>query len=104
MLKSVARSAATRRKVGMETELKFALSPQRQRQVEKLVGKLSRSASEPVRRHEITRYFDFADLALFSAGFSLRVRQSDVGHVQTLKSLSGTGGAVLARFEREWTL
>jgi triphosphatase len=87
----------------METELKFALSPQRQRTVETLLAKLSRSMSEPVRRHEITRYFDFADLSLLKAGFSLRVRQSDGGYVQTLKSLFG-GGAALERFEREWTL
>ena len=87
----------------METELKFALSPQRQRTAETLLAKLSRSMSEPVRRHEITRYFDFADLSLFKAGFSLRVRQSDGRYVQTLKSLSG-GGAALERFEREWTL
>jgi len=90
--------------VGMETELKFALSPQRQRKVEKLVGKLSRLASEPVRRHEITRYYDFADLALFKAGFSLRVRQSDGAYVQTLKSLSAADGAMPVRFEREWAL
>jgi triphosphatase len=87
----------------METELKFALSPQRQRTVEALVARLSRSMSGPTRRHEITRYFDFADLSLFKAGFSLRVRQSDDGYVQTLKALSG-GGAALARFEREWLL
>jgi inorganic triphosphatase YgiF len=87
----------------METELKFALSPQRQRTVEALLAKLSRSMSEPVRRHEITRYFDFADLSLFKHGFALRVRQSDGGYVQTLKSLSG-GGAALERFEREWML
>jgi triphosphatase len=88
----------------METELKFALSPQRQRKVEKLLGKLSRTASAPTSRHEITRYYDFADLALFKAGFSLRVRHSDGANVQALKSLSGADGAALARFEREWTL
>jgi triphosphatase len=87
----------------METELKFALSPQKQRTVEALLVKLSRSMSEPVRRHEVTRYFDFADLSLFKHGFALRVRQSDGGYVQTLKSLSG-GGAALERFEREWVL
>ena len=89
----------------METELKFMLSPQRQRKVETALGKLSRSMSEPKRRHEITRYFDFADQSLFNAGFSLRVRHSDgAGYVQTLKALSGTGGAALQRFEREWVL
>ena len=77
----------------METELKFTLSAQRQRKVEMLLTKLSRSMSEPARRHEITRYFDFADLSLFRHGFALRVRQSDGGYVQTLKSLSSTGGA-----------
>jgi inorganic triphosphatase YgiF len=87
----------------METELKFTLSPRRQRKVETLLAKLSRSMSEPTQRHEITRYFDFADLSLFKAGFSVRVRESDGGYVQTLKSLSG-GGAALARFEREWVL
>src|SRR5258707_10138769 len=90
--------------MGMEIELKFALSPQRQRNVEKLLGKSARTVSAPERRHEITQYFDFADLALFKAGFSLRVRQSDSGYVQTLKSLSGEDGAALARFEREWML
>ena len=88
----------------MEIELKFALSPQRQRNLEKLLGKLARTMSEPVRRHQITQYFDFADQALFAAGFSLRVRQSNGEYVQTLKSLTGEGGAAMARFEREWTL
>jgi inorganic triphosphatase YgiF len=88
----------------METELKFALSRQRQRKAEKMLGKLARTASDPVRRHEITRYYDFADLALFKAGFSLRVRQSGDTHVQTLKSLSVGGSAAMARFEREWAL
>ncbi|HEX4505412.1 MAG TPA: CHAD domain-containing protein [Alphaproteobacteria bacterium] len=88
----------------MEIELKFALSPQRQRNLEKLLGKLARTMSGPVRRHLITQYFDFADRALLAAGFSLRVRQSDGEYVQTLKSLAGEGGAALARFEREWTL
>jgi inorganic triphosphatase YgiF len=88
----------------MEVELKFTMSPQRQRNIEKLLGKLSRTVSKPVRRHQITQYFDFADQALLKAGFSLRVRQSDDGTVQTLKSLAGEGGAAMARFEREWTL
>jgi inorganic triphosphatase YgiF len=88
----------------MEIELKFAVSPQRQRNIEKLLRKLARTVSEPARRHEITHYFDFADLALFHEGYSLRIRQSDSSYVQTLKSLSGAGGAALTRFEREWTL
>jgi inorganic triphosphatase YgiF len=88
----------------MEIELKFTLSPQRQRNIGKVLGKLARTMSEPVRRHEITQYFDFADLALFKGSFSLRVRRSDGGYLQTLKSLAGEGGAAMARFEREWTL
>jgi inorganic triphosphatase YgiF len=87
----------------METELKFTLSPQRQRKIETLLAKLSRSMSGPISRHEVTRYFDFADLSLFRHGFALRTRESAGGYVQTLKSLYG-GGAALARFEREWVL
>jgi len=88
----------------MEIELKFALSPQRQRNLDKLLGKLARTVSKPVRQHQITQYFDFADEALRAAGFGLRVRQSDDGYVQTLKALTGEGGAAMERFEREWTL
>lgn len=88
----------------MEIELKFALSPQRQRNIDKVLGKLAPTVSKPVRRHQITQYFDFADQALFKAGFSLRVRQSDDGYVQTLKSMAGEGGAAMTRYEREWTL
>jgi inorganic triphosphatase YgiF len=88
----------------MEIELKFTLSPQRQRTLAKLLAKLARTVSAPVRRHEITHYFDFADHALCGEGFSLRVRHSAGGYVQTLKSLSGEVGAAMTRFEREWTL
>jgi inorganic triphosphatase YgiF len=88
----------------MEVELKFTLSSQRQRTLAKHLTKLARTVSATERRHEITQYFDFADHGLYEEGFSLRVRRSDGGYVQTLKSLSSEAGAAMTRFEREWTL
>lgn len=46
-------------------------------------------------------YFDTADNALFAAGFSLRVRKTAAGRVQTLKSGEGTAAGLFVRGEWE---
>ena len=81
----------------METELKFALSPEAHRAVEKLVGQ----EGEATRHNDVSTYFDTPDLRLHKAGFSLRVRRrSDRdAYVQTVKS---AGDSQLVRNEWEW--
>jgi inorganic triphosphatase YgiF len=88
----------------METELKFLLTAESRRAVEHYLETAAPAFSEPEHRHEVTQYFDFADLALFKAGFSLRVRNSEGRFTQTLKSLAISGGAATTRDEREWPL
>ena len=87
----------------METELKFALSPQAQRKLERY---LSRSGQDGTRHVEVlkTTYFDSADRKLTKAGFSLRVRQivnGAQGYRQTVKS---DGNGTFRRQEWEWFL
>ncbi len=81
----------------METELKFALSPEAHRAVEKLVG----HEGDTIRHNDVSTYFDTPDLRLHKAGFSLRVRRrSDrEAYVQTVKS---AGDSRLVRNEWEW--
>ncbi|MBP0445320.1 CHAD domain-containing protein [Roseomonas sp. SSH11] len=53
-------------------------------------------------RREVTTYFDTPDHRLADAGASLRVRQSEGRHVQTLKLRDGAGP--FGRAEWEWPL
>jgi inorganic triphosphatase YgiF len=86
----------------MEIELKFRLlDHDRSRLEEVLTARGDVSAPEPT-RHEVTRYFDTGDLALFRAGYSLRVRHTQGRNLQTLKSLESAAGTMNARVEREW--
>jgi triphosphatase len=81
----------------METELKFALSREARRAVEKVVG----HEGDTARHNDISTYFDTPDLRLHKAGFSLRVRRrSDRNaYVQTVKA---AGDSNLHRNEWEW--
>jgi len=81
----------------METELKFALSPDGHRAVEKLLG----HEGDRSRHADVSTYFDTPDLRLHKAGFSLRVRRrSDRNaYVQTVKSADNSQ---LNRNEWEW--
>lgn len=82
----------------METELKFALSPDARRHVEQQV---LNSAAEQVVETDETVYFDTPDRALNKAGFSLRIRRraEDNSSIQTVKS---AGGGAFRRREWEW--
>ncbi len=81
----------------METELKFALSAEAHRAVEKVVG----CEADTIRHNDVSTYFDTPDLRLHKAGFSLRVRRrSDRdAYVQTVKA---AGDPLLYRNEWEW--
>ena len=83
----------------METELKFALSPDAHRAVAKLVG----HDGNTIRHNDVSTYFDTPDLRLHKAGFSLRVRRrSDRNaYVQTVKA---AGASQFARNEWEWPI
>src|SRR4051812_49051430 len=84
----------------METELKFALSPDARERVERRLGPEGVArASETHRDHTV--YFDTPDLALRNAGFTLRIRHRSESDrfVQTMKSRSDGS---LQRDEWEW--
>lgn len=82
----------------METELKFALSPDARHQVEQ---QLLTAAGEQAVETDETVYFDTPDRALNKAGFSLRIRRraGDDRSIQTVKS---TRGGSFRRREWEW--
>src|SRR5690349_4455424 len=84
----------------METELKFALSPDSREQIERRLGLDAAERTNGTHRYR-TRYFDTPDLALRKSGFTLRVRhrQDSNRFTQTVKS--GSGGS-LQRDEWEW--
>ncbi len=60
------------------------------------------ATAHPAARRERTIYFDTEDLALRERGFSLRLRRSDDGWVQTLKHASEASAVVGQRNEWEW--
>ena len=82
----------------METELKFALSPEARERIERHAEALA-AADGASTQTQRTTYFDTPGRALRKAGFTLRVRQADDGFVQTVKS---AGGGTLHRQECEW--
>lgn len=82
----------------METELKFALSPEARRYAQQQV---LNSSGEQAVETDRTVYFDTPDRALRKAGFSLRVRHraEDNSFIQTAKS---AGSGTFRRREWEW--
>jgi len=86
----------------METELKFALSPDARRALEH--GPLRDAAGDAQVHSNHTTYFDTPDLALHKAGFSLRVRRRPESgeSVQTVKAV-GIGSG-LRRQEWQWPI
>jgi inorganic triphosphatase YgiF len=80
----------------METELKFALSPEARSRIERHVRA---SGGEPVVENVQSTYFDTDDHILQKLGFSLRLRQKGSTYVQTVKS---TGNGTYQRQEWEW--
>ena len=82
----------------METELKFALSPEARERIERHAEALA-AGGGPSTETQHTTYFDTPGRALRKAGFTLRVRQADDGFVQTVKS---AGEGTLHRQECEW--
>ena len=82
----------------METELKFALSPEARDRI-KCHAEALAAADGASTQTQHTTYFDTPGRALRKAGFTLRVRQADDGFVQTVKS---AGDGTLHRQECEW--
>jgi inorganic triphosphatase YgiF len=81
----------------METELKFALSPEARKSVERHTG------VHAVPHADHTIYFDTPDLALRKAGFTLRIRHrlGEESFVQNVKA-PVPGGSPFQRQEWEW--
>ncbi|SKA34020.1 CYTH domain-containing protein [Enhydrobacter aerosaccus] len=94
----------------METELKFSLSRDARRALERHMALRGNVAGEAATRTDHTTYFDTSDFALRNAGFSLRIRRSVDGDggdtfVQTVKAAqngAGKDGSGWRRQEWEW--
>jgi triphosphatase len=86
-------------RLSIETELKFALSPEARKNVERHRG----LHATPHTDH--TTYFDTPDLVLRKAGFTLRIRHrlGEESFVQNVKA-PGPGGSRFRRQEWEWPL
>jgi len=81
----------------METELKFAVSPEARAKIERRALADGESNTEC----QCTRYFDTAGRTLWKAGLTLRVRQGTDGFVQNVKS---AGNGTFHRQEWEWSV
>ncbi|HVP99075.1 MAG TPA: CYTH and CHAD domain-containing protein [Roseiarcus sp.] len=86
-----------------EVELKFILSPDAERRLEKLPEFNPPRASGPTTRRLVSTYFDTADCDLARNGLSLRVRRDGDKRIQTVKS-RGVNGAASSRGEWEQPL
>ncbi len=88
----------------METELKFTLSPDARRLVERHAALNDPSAGATTTHTDRTTYYDTSGHALHEAGFSLRIRHclDDGKYVQTVKA--AVAGSNLRRQEWEWPL
>src|SRR5437899_2158070 len=88
----------------METELKLSLPPGARTRIENHPSLVSLRVAASVERHEITTYFDTADLALARTAASLRVRRAGNSYVQTVKARASGNGVAARRDEWEWPL
>ena len=70
----------------METELKFAISPEPRDHLERHSVSLAESDGASTQSQRTTYYVDTPDRTLRKAGFTLRVRDADGRFVQTVKS------------------
>jgi triphosphatase len=84
-----------------EVELKLQLRPGSQAILE-----ASTAFPDAAAKHcrQVTTYFDTPDSVLSSAGFVLRIRQSDGLHIQTVKSRANCRGVAMSRGEWEWPI
>jgi inorganic triphosphatase YgiF len=89
----------------METELRFALSPDARRTIERYVASHDEAASLAGSRTERTTYYDTSDFALRQAGLGLAIghRADDPGKsVQIVKT--GGDGSSLHHQKWEWSI
>ena len=87
-----------------EIELKLAFPPEARRQISAHPAFQPPRGTDCGEQHQRSTYYDTPGSDLAAAGFVLRVRQLDGGHIQTLKSRDGTAGAMGARGEWEWAI
>lgn len=84
-----------------ETELKLSVRPEHAGRIGKhpVVRKLKAAPGRT--KHLVSAYFDTPDLLLRQRALSLRIRDVDKRHVQTLKRMRPLDGAILKRDEWE---
>jgi triphosphatase len=83
-----------------EIELKLSSSPEQLEKVRQIFESME-SVSHPGGSTLVAVYYDSEELKLHQQGFSLRVRDEDGRHVQTLKSHDGGNPDILTRSEWE---
>jgi len=84
-----------------ETELKLSVRPEHAARIgnHPVVKKLRTGRGHT--KHLVSTYFDTPDLLLRQRALSLRIRDVDARHVQTLKRMQPSDGAILKRDEWE---
>lgn len=87
--------------VHSEIEIKLKASPQDFAQILAVLGRLADVLSSTHKGLLESRYFDTAHLGLIKKGLSLRVRRTDAGYVQTIKTAPQSLGNAFCRGEWE---
>lgn len=87
--------------MGVETELKLIVAPEALARVPRLDVVRARKHGRARTQRLVTRYFDTPDRALHEAGMALRLRLSERGWVQAVKSAGISVGGLQSRGEWE---
>jgi triphosphatase len=84
-----------------ETELKLSIRPDQVGRIGKHPVVRNLKTGQARTRHMVSAYFDTPDMALRQRDLSLRVREVDQRHIQTLKRMKPADGAIMKRDEWE---
>jgi inorganic triphosphatase YgiF len=90
--------------MGQEIELKLTVQPE---DIDRLAGHpfvKKYSATAPVEKHLISRYFDTPGYDILTNGMALRVRYDGEKYVQTLKKRGDSQKGLTVRGEWEWQI
>jgi len=85
-----------------ETELKLSVRPDHAARIRRHPIVRDLKSGQADTKHLVSVYFDTPELLLRRRALSLRVREVDHRHIQTLKRMQPSDGAIFKRDEWEW--